>query len=100
MKQRLARTRVAHLDGVARLDHRFRTEIMVDHDLHRSRAYLRGDISGLELAEYLMDEDPIEHLERDLDEMLVAAVHGIARLKGGHARPSLAGKKRPRLRRA
>ena len=88
MDERLARAGVAHLDRVAGLDGDVRLEVVVDHGLDGARSDLGGNVARLELAEHLVDEDAIRHLRRDLGEMLVAAMHGVARLEGGDLRPA------------
>ena len=45
-----------------------------------------------------MDEDAVHDLDRNLDQVLVAAVHGIAGLEGGDLRPAPLQKHGPRLR--
>src|SRR3546814_15688497 len=89
MKQRLARTRVAHLDRIACLDNRAGAEIVVDHRLDGLGADLDRNIACLQLPEHLMDENAVRYLHRDFRQVLVAAVHWITRLKGGAPRPAL-----------
>ena len=38
---------------------------------------------------------PVAHLDGDLGEKLVTAVHGVAGLEGGDRRPALLGEQRP-----
>ena len=59
MKQRLARTRIAHLDRIARLNDRSGAEIIVDHRLDRSGANLGWNVAGLQLPKHLMDENTV-----------------------------------------
>ena len=49
------------------------------------------------LPEYLMDENAVHHLNRDLHQVFVAAMHGIAGLEGGDIRPTSLEKHGPRL---
>ena len=100
MQQRLARTGIAHLDGIARLNHRSRPEIIVDHRLDRARSHLGRDVAFLQLAEHLMDEDAVHDLHRDFHQILVTAVHRISGLEGGDCRPAPFKKHCPRLRQA
>ena len=51
----------------------------------------------LERAEDLVNEHPVAHLDGDLGEKLVAAVHGVAGLEGGDRRPALIREERPGL---
>ena len=44
-----------------------------------------------------MHQHAVADLDRDLGEVLVRAVHGIARLEGGHARPAEALERGARL---
>ena len=88
VQQGFARARVAHLDRVSGLDHRVGAKVVVDHGGDGARPDLGRDIALLKLAEHLMDEDAVRHLYRDLDEVLVAPVHGIARLESGDSRPA------------
>ena len=50
--------------------------------------HLGGNVARFELAQHLVDEDAVRHLSRDLGEMLVAAMHGVARLEGRDLRPA------------
>ena len=49
----------------------------------------------LERAQDLVNEHPVAHLDGDLGEKLVTAVHGVAGLEGGDRRPAFLGEQRP-----
>jgi hypothetical protein len=59
VQQRLARPRVAHVEGVARLDHRAAHEVLVDQRGDRARAHVGRNVAGLEVAEQRMDEHAV-----------------------------------------
>ena len=59
MKQRLARTRIAHLDGIACLNDCSGAEIIVDHRLDRSGANVGWNVPRFQLPEHLMDENTV-----------------------------------------
>src|SRR6185437_12048413 len=80
MKERLARSGIAHLDRIAGLNNRSRSEIIVDHRLDRTGANLGRNVAGFKLPEHLMNENPVGDFHRDFDQVLVAAMHGIASL--------------------
>src|SRR3954452_21865847 len=70
MKQRLARTRVAHLDAVARLNDCPRAEIVVDHRTDRPGANFGGNVARFQLSQHLMDENTVQDIDGDLGQML------------------------------
>src|SRR5262245_13322852 len=100
MKQRLARTCIAHLDGIACLNYCSGAEIIVDHRLDRPTANLGRNVARLQLPKHLMNENTVRYLHRDLHQVLMAAMHGISGLERCDTRPALFKKHGPRLDRA
>ena len=95
MQQRLARAGVAHLDGVAGLDHPSCREVVGDQPVDGADPDIGRDVALLERTQDLMNEQPVAHLDGGLGEELVTAVHGVAGLEGGDRRPALLGEQRP-----
>jgi hypothetical protein len=54
-------------------------------------------MAGFQLAQHLVDEHAVGHLDRDLDEVLMRALHRVAGLERGHAGPAVLEKLGPRL---
>ncbi len=81
VQQRLTRTRVTHLDRIACLHDRSRHEIVTHERIDGGNAHVGWDVARLERAEHLMNQHTVADLDRDLCQMLVAAMHGIAGLK-------------------
>ena len=88
VQQRLARAGVAHVERIARLHHGARPEVLLDQHGDGARAHLGRDVARLEVAEQRVHQHAVAGLDRHLGEVLVRAVHGIARLEGGDARPA------------
>ena len=59
MKQRLARTGIAHLDRIAGLNDRSGAKIIVDHRLDGPGANLGRYVAGLQFPEHLMNENAV-----------------------------------------
>src|SRR5262245_32158062 len=97
VKQRLARTRIAHLDRIARLHDRPAAEIILDHCANRPGADIGRNVAWLQFSEHLMDENAVRYLQRDFYQVFVTAVHGIASLEGDDPRPAQLVKHGPRL---
>ena len=81
VQQRLARTGIAHVERIAGLDHGVLDEIFFDQHADGFGTYIGGDVAGLEFAEERMDEYAVAGFDRDLGEVLVRAVHRVARLE-------------------
>src|SRR5262249_21986957 len=94
MKERLARTRIAHFDRIAGLNDRSGSKIIVDHRLDCPGADLGRYVARFQFSEHLMNENPVRYLHRDFDQVFVAAVHGISGLKRGDNRPAALQKQR------
>ncbi len=65
----------------------------------RRRAHVGRNVARLEVAEQRMHQHAVAHLDRDLRQVLVRAVHRIARLEGRHLGPAQALELGARLRR-
>ena len=89
VQQRLARTAVAHLERHPRLDARVLDEVVLDQRVHGPDPDLGRDVPRLELAEDLLDQHAVAHLDGDLGQGLVRAVHGVAELERRHRAPPL-----------
>src|ERR1700686_2037140 len=83
MKQRLARTGIAHFDGITRLNDRSRAEIIIDHRLDCAGTNIGGDIACFQFSKHLMDKNSVRYLDRNFRQVFVAAMHGISRLERG-----------------
>ena len=88
VQQRFARTCVAHFDRTTSLNDGARHEIILDQRIDCPGPDVGRNVARLELAENLMDEQPVTDLDGDLGQILVAAMHGVAGLEGRHFRPS------------
>ena len=88
MKQCLARTGVAHLNRIARLNDGAASEIIVDHRLNCSGTDIGRNIAGFQFPKDLMDKDAVGHFHRDFHQVLVTAMHGVSGLEGGDIRPA------------
>ena len=88
VQQGLARTGIAHLDGIAGLDDGIGREVVLHQGIDRLGPNLGRDIAGLELAQDLVDQQAVANLDGDLGQILVAAVHGVPGLEGRHPRPT------------
>ena len=95
VQQRLPGAGVAHLDGVAGLDHPSFREVVGDQPVDGADPDIGRDVALLERAQDLVNEHPVAHLDGDLGEKLVTAVHGVAGLEGGDRRPAFLGEQRP-----
>ncbi len=100
VQQRLARARVAHLDGIARLHDRAVHEIVLDERIDRPDPGRRRDIARFQRPQHLVNQYAIADLDGDLGQVLVAAVHRVARLESRHRGPAFLQEQRPRLRRS
>jgi hypothetical protein len=61
----LAPPGVAHLHGVATLDHPIFAEILVDQRVNGPHPYLVRDVAGFELAHELVNVDSVTNLDGD-----------------------------------
>ena len=89
MQQRLARSRVSHFNRIAGLDRGSRCEVIGDQGFDRLDTDVGRDIAWLKRAQDLMNQQAVANLDGDLRQMLVAAMHRVARLEGGDGGPAL-----------
>ncbi len=89
MEQGLPGSGIAHIERIAALDNRVRDEVVIHEGLDGPDADIRWDVAGLELAQELVDVEPVADLDRDLGKVFMAAVHRVAELKGGNGAPAL-----------
>ncbi len=99
VQQGLARPRVAHVQRIAGLDDGRRHEVVLGQRRDRAGAHVGRDVTGLERAQQRVHQHAVADLDRDLGQVLVRAVHRVARLERGDARPAQRREQRPRLRR-
>jgi hypothetical protein len=83
----LARARVAHREREHREQRALRREVLVEEDLVASHARRGGDVVALRLSHERVEQEPVDRLERRLDEVLVRAVHRVARLEADDLLP-------------
>ena len=88
VQERFPGTRVTHVERVAGVDDGILDKIVLDERIDGTGTHARGDVSGLEPAEQRVNEHAVAHLDADLGEILVGAMHGIAGLKRRHFRPA------------
>jgi hypothetical protein len=90
VQQGLARPGVAHVERVARLDHRAATEVLLDQHGDGARAHLRRDVARLHGAKQRVHQHAVAYLDRRLDQLLVRALHRVACLERGDPAPAQA----------
>ena len=97
MQQRFPGAGVAHFDRVARLHYGRWQKVIFDHRIDGFDADIGRNFAGFEPSKHLVDQHAITHLDGDLGQMLVAAVHGRTGLIRGYLRPSFFGEHGPHL---
>src|ERR1700730_14072181 len=97
MWTRGARSRVTDLDRITGLDVGAGDEIALGEHVDRPGPNVRRDVARFERPQHLMDEHTIADFDRNLGEILVAAVHRIARLKCCDSTPAPLGEERAGL---
>ena len=80
VQKRLPRPSVTHLQRDARLNAGVRNEVVLDERFHGPDANLRRDVSGLQLAQNLLDENTVADLDGQLSQVFVGAMHRITEL--------------------
>jgi hypothetical protein len=88
VQERLAGTRVAHVERVAGHGHALLAEVLVDQGVDRLHPDVGGYVTGLQLAHELVDVHAVADLDGDPGQVGVGAVHGIAQLQRRHRVPA------------
>ena len=83
-----ARSRVAHRTREDPKHHTIRRVVPVEQYPVALHADLEGNVIALGHAGERMQQQAVDLLERDFGQVLVCAMHGVARLKAHHGRPS------------
>ena len=74
-----------------------RDEVALDEGVDGARTHRGGHVARLQVAQERVDEHPVTGLDRDLGEVLVRPVHGIAGLERGDGAPAVRFEPRPGL---
>ena len=88
MQQRFAWPGIAHVERVARLHDGVLPEVLVDQHGDRLGPHVGRDVARLQVAEQRVNEHPVADFDRHLGEILVRAMHRVARLERGDLRPA------------
>ena len=99
VEQAFARSAVAHIERVATHDHSVLDEVILDEGLDALDANVGRDVTGLQVADQLMNVQSVADLDGNLRQVLVRSVHGIAQLKRRYGFPALLLEDLPTLRR-
>ena len=88
MQQGLTGTCIAHIQGVAGLDDVVLHEVVLDQAVDGLYPNVGGNVALLEVTDQGVDQHAIAHLDGDLGQELMGAVHGITQLQGSDVGPT------------
>ena len=97
VEHRLARPRVAHREREHRQQRAIGREVLLEQHLVAAHPHRRRHVVALGLAHERVEQEAVDRLEGGLDEVLVRAVHGVARLEAHDPAPAALVEQTPRL---